>query len=167
MERSAIRVRDVREQAPREVSDIAVNDDDRGPHGDQIALALSEARGAPAEARAQVGRWVRSLDVHPALHRDILLAVSELVTNALVHAGAVPSVSIGVAGDVIRLEVRDPSVQPPVQRAAGGADGGFGLRLVDAVSDSWGYDPVEGGKVVWAQFDLSRSTSPLTRDGTG
>ena len=37
---------------------------------------------------------------------------------------------------------------------AGSAEGGFGVRLVSEVADSWGWEHVRGGKVVWAQFDL-------------
>jgi hypothetical protein len=28
-------------------------------------------------------------------------------------------------------------------------DGGYGLRIVDALADSWGIEPTDGGKVVW------------------
>jgi anti-sigma regulatory factor (Ser/Thr protein kinase) len=80
------------------------------------------------------------------------LVVSELATNAIVHAESPFEVAV-IAGPPIRVEVTDASVQPPVLEAAT-ADftSGRGLRLVAACADQWGYELVANGKVVWARL---------------
>lgn len=122
-------------------------------------LALS-AR-APGSARDKTGGWLDALGVHPALRRDVLIAVSELVTNAVVHAASAPRVQLMSRGGHLRLAVHDASAEEPV-RKAGSADGGFGIRLVAALSDAWGWaHTTGGGKVVWAEFNAARTRSAL------
>ncbi|MCX2970774.1 MULTISPECIES: ATP-binding protein [Streptomyces] len=103
---------------------------------------------------------------------NVTLAVSELVTNALRH-GLKPVAPGGATDPPVRLHlmrwasrlvcaVRDPSREAPVSGnpdlAGFGpdtAESGRGLFLVDAFSDSWGWQPLHGtlpGKVVWALF---------------
>jgi anti-sigma regulatory factor (Ser/Thr protein kinase) len=89
---------------------------------------------------------------------DVLLCVSELATNALVH-GVPPGrgflLRIRYDGDVLRVEVHDSG--PGVPRIADAADeGGRGLLLVAALSDKWGVAERELGKVVWAVFTPPR-----------
>ncbi|MGW3632660.1 ATP-binding protein [Streptomyces sp. NPDC005122] len=88
---------------------------------------------------------------------DVLLCVSELATNALVH-GVPPGrhfrVFLRYAGDggVLRVEVHDSGGGVPrlVDGAAG--EGGRGLLLVAALSDSWGVAERDPGKAVWCEF---------------
>ena len=86
---------------------------------------------------------------------DALLLVSELVGNVVRHvAGRAPlRVELSLTGLVLHVAVLDASPTPPVPRTAT-ADGGHGLRLVAAVSDSWGSHNHPGGKRVW--FTLHR-----------
>ncbi len=87
---------------------------------------------------------------------DVQLVVSELATNAVVHAGTPFSVSISSDESVIRIAVSDGSVVPPVMRdAAPGAVSGRGLRLVAAVSGDWGVEPGPDGKTEWAELPLA------------
>ncbi|MEV8633905.1 ATP-binding protein [Streptosporangium sp. NPDC051023] len=109
---------------------------------------------------------------------DVVLLVSEVVTNAVVHTGS------GRPGGVVTVEVTDtdrdvvcveviddgpssPLVPPgvPVLRLPGGDDGavletgGRGLWLVDAIAERWGVRQVEKGRVaVWMHVPTSRST---------
>jgi Histidine kinase-like ATPase domain len=98
---------------------------------------------------------------------DIVIVVSELLTNAIRHA--VPATSGRRLRSPIRLDllqsgpcvlclVADPSDLPPVPQEAGClAEAGRGLQIIAALSDQWGFtEPGELGKVVWAMF----STSP-------
>jgi hypothetical protein len=50
----------------------------------------------------------------------------------------------------VRLEVDDARASGPTMRAEGGAAGGFGLRIVDRLSDTWGWDVNPTGKTVWS-----------------
>jgi hypothetical protein len=86
---------------------------------------------------------------------DVQLVVSELATNAVVHAGTPFSISVSSDGAVMRIEVSDWSAAPPVMRdGAVGALSGRGLRLVAAVSGNWGVEPGPDGKTVWAELPL-------------
>ncbi|MFJ2832536.1 ATP-binding protein [Streptomyces sp. NPDC087263] len=94
---------------------------------------------------------------------DVLLCVSELATNALVH-GVPPGrgfrLSLRYEGDVLRVEVHDSG--PGAPRIADDADeGGRGLLLVAALSDKWGVAEREPGKVVWCEWE----TAPTGEDG--
>ena len=87
---------------------------------------------------------------------DVQLVVSELATNAVVHAGTPFSVSISSDESVIRIAVSDGSVAPPVMRdVAPRAVSGRGLRLVAAVSGDWGVERGPAGKTVWAELPLA------------
>lgn len=79
------------------------------------------------------------------------LLLSEVVTNALLHAGSDVEVCVIREPDGIRVEVADQSRGMPAQRHwAGDASTGRGLALVDAMASGWGVDhSAEGGKVVW------------------
>ena len=86
---------------------------------------------------------------------DVQLVVSELATNAVIHAGTPFSVSISSDDSVIRIAVSDWSVTAPVMRdAAPRAVSGRGLRLVAAVADDWGVERGPDGKTVWAELSL-------------
>jgi CheY-like chemotaxis protein/anti-sigma regulatory factor (Ser/Thr protein kinase) len=83
------------------------------------------------------------------------LVVSELATNAVVHANSSFVVRLKLSPAALRIEVTDadalttPEPQPPSQTA----EGGRGLLLVSAVSSSWGVEPSdEGGKLTWAEL---------------
>ena len=84
------------------------------------------------------------------------LGVSELVTNALLHAE--PPISVRVRGtrEHPRVEVRDGSVEPPAIPEAHPADAdellltfGRGLGIVARCADAWGAEIEDDGKVVW------------------
>lgn len=94
---------------------------------------------------------------------DMVLMVSELMTNAVTH-GRVPGTSgrqvrmaIEKAGDVIRVEVRDTqSDKQPHRCEAGQNTSGRGLVLVEALSDAWGVSHEVIGKTVWVEKRLER-----------
>jgi anti-sigma regulatory factor (Ser/Thr protein kinase) len=86
---------------------------------------------------------------------DAQLVVSELATNAVIHAGTPFSVSISCNGSAIRISVHDWNPTPPMMRNARPLDrSGRGLRLVDAVARDWGVKPAPDGKTVWAELPL-------------
>lgn len=84
-----------------------------------------------------------------------VLLVSELVTNAIRHAGGSRcDLTLHLSDGVLRVEVRDESPRPPARRAPGPDDtSGRGLVLIDSLAAQWGTQPGPGrGKVVW--FEL-------------
>jgi anti-sigma regulatory factor (Ser/Thr protein kinase) len=84
---------------------------------------------------------------------DAALVLSELVGNAVRHAtGDVMQVRLRRTGRVLRISVRDGSpVSPRPRTAAVDDESGRGMQIVEALSHRWGWEPVPGGKVVWAE----------------
>lgn len=80
----------------------------------------------------------------------VLLLTSELVTNALLHSGTTLRLSVQRDGVGVLVEVSDGSSVPPAKRRLSAtAVTGRGVRLLDLVSDSWGWSPTDTGKRVW------------------
>lgn len=92
---------------------------------------------------------------------DVLLCVTELATNALVH-GVPPGRGFKIeltCGETLRIEVHD-SGGGQVRRDAEPvpeAEGGRGLLLVAALADAWGVGERDPGKTVWCEFAVSAS----------
>lgn len=86
---------------------------------------------------------------------DARLLVSELVTNAVVHAATDFRVSIHVLAGHLYVEVRDGDpTDLSAQRESGApALSGGGLRIVGRLAGSWGSRVEDHGKVVWFSAD--------------
>jgi anti-sigma regulatory factor (Ser/Thr protein kinase) len=103
--------------------------------------------------RRRVGVALESAG-RPDLVDRATLAVSELVTNAVMYARGALCVEIAADSNGIVVAVQDSSTTEPVlTHASVTAVGGRGLALVAAVSDAWGWSPVTGGKRVWCRWD--------------
>jgi len=122
-------------------------------NGDRLRLQLDCDSRAPSIARQAVTEWLQALGCSSEHRHGLLLVVSELVTNAVVHARTACQVVATRRRRRIRVEVYDNDVNPPVVRAprTGGDAGGFGLTMVGAVCDRWGWEPTGTGKRVWAE----------------
>ncbi|MGW3633627.1 ATP-binding protein [Streptomyces sp. NPDC005122] len=131
----------------------------------QVLQVQLEIRPDPAEV-GRARRWARSrlagsgIEADEPLAETLILLVSELVTNAVVHTGcpAVLRLSLpGVPGEslgTVRLEVADSSDCPPRPRHAEGDEtNGRGLELVDGLADRWGWNPEGVGKSIWCEVD--------------
>jgi anti-sigma regulatory factor (Ser/Thr protein kinase) len=83
------------------------------------------------------------------------LLVSELATNAVLHARTDFTVSVVLQDERLRVIVEDAHHSAPmVQSPAISSASGRGLFLVDALATRWGVEPTERGKAVW--FELGR-----------
>jgi CheY-like chemotaxis protein len=94
---------------------------------------------------------------------DALLVATELVTNALVHAGPRCEFRAVLSETVLRLQVSDGGGGMPDPRAARDTDeGGRGLLLVSALCAAWGtVELPAAGKMVWAE--IVRAPGPRRR----
>jgi anti-sigma regulatory factor (Ser/Thr protein kinase) len=85
----------------------------------------------------------------------VALLVTELVTNAILHARTPMHLQIETRPGHVRLCVEDTSDrQPQLRRYDADAVTGRGLALVEALASSWGVDSTPSGKVVWCDIPL-------------
>jgi hypothetical protein len=145
-----------------------------GPPGREQTrrLALQGSAGAVQRSREFSRRalvswhWLPAADAdRRAAAEDVLLMVSELVTNACLHAPGGPrELRLHWDGARLRVEVADASPVQPRLRPFGGAGrpGGHGLRVVDRLARAWGSQPEGVGKLVW--LEVPRPPA-LTADG--
>ncbi len=130
---------------------------------DDFGLELPGGIEAGPAARQAVREHANGLP--DAVQADILLLVTELVTNAVRHGGARPGAPLRLecrqAGDGLRFLVTDPGTEllsnggPPV-RPAGSMNGeafGWGLFFVEQLAERWGVRAAPVGTCVW--FDVA------------
>ncbi|MFC8387648.1 ATP-binding protein [Streptomyces sp. NPDC057238] len=91
-----------------------------------------------------------------AAAEDVLLVVSELVTNACLHAEGPDHLAITCDKKVIRIEVTDRGTGQPAPRTPhrAGRPGGHGMFIVQRLCLDWGVvrAPEVAGKTVWAEL---------------
>jgi two-component sensor histidine kinase len=81
---------------------------------------------------------------------DLALVVSELATNACVHARSPFTVSLRRRGSGLLVEVADDDVSLVVLQPVGQGPSGRGMRIVAALAKDWGTSTRASGKTVWA-----------------
>ncbi|MFD7908640.1 MULTISPECIES: ATP-binding protein [unclassified Kitasatospora] len=121
------------------------------------SIWLPRSRRAPGEARRRLASLLADVPNSSCFLESGLLAVSELVTNAVLHGtptGYLIYLALDVSPSRLRIEVHDvrgdraPVLSPP------GLDeeAGRGLQLVKSVTDTWGCCPRDLiGKIVWCE----------------
>ncbi|MEU9143736.1 SpoIIE family protein phosphatase [Streptomyces sp. NPDC048349] len=136
---------------------------------DDVTLLLARTRVVDADS---IATW--RLDADPAIVGDARhlvldqltawdldelafsteLIVSELVTNAIRHAGGPVRLRL-IRADTLTCEVTDSSnTQPRMRRARNSEEGGRGLYIVAQLSHRWGSRYTLGGKTVWSEQNL-------------
>lgn len=108
----------------------------------------------PRAARHFIVGVLRDWGYTEDLLDEAKLVISELATNAVVHAGTPFRVDAGIEDGDVRVSVRDES--PEVPQFVGAGSGvpahGHGLRVVAAVAQDWGVEARADGKTVWAKL---------------
>ncbi|GGQ77815.1 ATP-binding protein [Couchioplanes azureus] len=124
--------------------------------GEVVRLSLPPAPGSPGIARDLVGRACQDWDMSTLL-MPARAVMSELVTNAVEHAGTRIDIAVSRRGTTLHIAVRDWNPELPrvldLAPVRGGLpldERGRGLRVVHADSTAWGALPTAGGKLVWA-----------------
>lgn len=121
----------------------------------EVSTSLPAVLSSQSTARRFVGDTLRAWG-RDGVAEDAVQIASELVANVLRHTVYKPILRLRLTGTRLRLEVEDSSSLLPV-RKAGGPLGGWGLTLVDQLSDSWGVRTHPAGKVVWCEIDTERT----------
>src|SRR5436305_81491 len=119
----------------------------------EVLLALPARPDAARQARREL--LTRGLDED--VSHTVTLLTTELITNALRHAGMDPAseriVFFGrMSPDLVRVEIGDsgPGFEP------GESEGGFGMRLLDKLASRWGCERSGQGFRVWFEVDRRR-----------
>jgi anti-sigma regulatory factor (Ser/Thr protein kinase) len=122
------------------------------------SLGLPPDHTAPSRARHFVAETLRAWRLD-AMVPDAELLVSELVTNAVLHAHSAAVVSLDRAGSQVRVSVSDDSSALPKLRDYGpAAVTGRGIMLVDRVASRWGVDLDGSGKSVWFELGVPKNS---------
>ncbi|MFD3727768.1 ATP-binding protein [Streptomyces sp. NPDC058671] len=129
------------------------------PRGDEaVVLRWGQAAKSVPLARRELRRVLERWE-WGAVEGAASLVLSELLTNAVRH-GKVPGREIETrfarVPGALRIEVHDASERRPLTALpVDGADGGWGLPLVDTLAAKWGIDDRDGpGKLVWAELSV-------------
>ncbi|MGA5642264.1 ATP-binding protein [Streptomyces cinereoruber] len=124
-----------------------------------VRRVVSRCRDFTAEALADWGWIPAGSEAGEERVEDVLLLVSEVVTNACLHAGGPEEFVLRRGREGVRVEVADASSEPPRPRAprSPALPGGHGLMVLDRLAGAWGYEvrgPGAAGKVVWLEVSL-------------
>jgi anti-sigma regulatory factor (Ser/Thr protein kinase) len=124
--------------------------------------------GVPASAgraRKFVTSALTAADRQESIDVAVLLT-SELVANAVLHAGTVLEVVVRVLPERLGIEVHDQGGGQPVRRRYSPTSGtGRGLVLVEELAHDWGTVLTEAGKFVWFELTLARQSPTSAKAG--
>jgi anti-anti-sigma factor len=120
----------------------------------RVRRQLPPGQAAGQAARDLLAQACRQWGIEGVVDRMATI-LTELVANAVLHAGTDLVISVAVSGGHLYVAVHDRS--PNLPRLGGGDEsigGGSGLLVVDALAEAWGFAPTAGGKVVWASVEV-------------
>ena len=123
-----------------------------------LAVDLETTSEAPGAARAAIVEFCQDREIASSPIATVMLLVSEVVTNAVVHPDVPRSSTIELAARVeerlIRVEVTDQgSGFVPTPRDPSRTAGGFGLYLLEKESRDWGVLQ-KNGTCVWFEVAI-------------
>lgn len=120
-----------------------------------LTVLLPDDVTAPARARHEIRSILLGFGLAEAQLDDVLLATSELVTNAFEHGECPQRMELSYFEGQLTLRVHDSGIRLPELRAPSPAEArSRGLVLVQALSEEWGFESCPGGKFVWAVFRI-------------
>lgn len=122
----------------------------------QTARTFDATTYSPRQARRFVGERLNAWGLAGA-SEAIVLAVSELTTNAVVHGAGPITVTLTATDDRVRVHVENGGAGDPVMRPLDPGrrvDHRWGLRLVDTLADDWGVDLAGPTIGVWFEQRL-------------
>ncbi len=138
----------------------------RGPEAPSARKLLAEfaaERASPRQARRLVLGALLEWGCSLSLLQDAAVVVSELATNAVLHAASSFSLSVTLEDSLLRIAVHDASPLSVVARGGGlNPQPTHGLCLVETLSLRWGAEGTAQGKAVWAELCAS---DELASDG--
>jgi anti-sigma regulatory factor (Ser/Thr protein kinase) len=129
--------------------------------GRSVTIELPSSTHTPRAARAFLRDTLQTWELDGFGDVTELLA-DELVCNVVRHVGAPMQLRAVRRPSLIRIEVDDPSTEPPVLQNPDPLDErGRGILLVESLATSWGVDIRETGKTVWFEIDVDTATEEI------
>lgn len=123
----------------------------------ELTVSFPAARESPGRARRLIASELRHWGHDEHLVDDAVLVLSELASNAVIHAGSPFTVSIQTRDSLLQIAVSD---ERPV--LAGANDGlgllvraPHGLAVIQALVAQWGVDDTPAGKTIWAELPIA------------
>ena len=121
----------------------------------EIETGFDATPSAPRAARAFLRDAVQTWRLDGVGEITEILA-GELVANVVRHVGAPGTLRAWCRDGTLRVEVDDVNTDVPVvRRRSPGHASGYGMLLVDELSNRWGVDSRPGGRTVWFELDLT------------
>ncbi|WP_371792285.1 ATP-binding protein [Streptomyces sp. NBC_01471] len=119
-----------------------------------FSVAFSPEQTRVARMRRVTRAFMRHWAVPEVLAENVVLCVSELVTNAIQHGHGDIGLRVRYTADELRVDVTDGNHAPALLRAAGDDDvSGRGLLLVAMLAMDWGVD--NDGTTTWCVFHVA------------
>ncbi|MFF3290464.1 ATP-binding protein [Streptomyces sp. NPDC003023] len=119
-------------------------------------MIITSAEADIGDARRATSEFVGQAGGEPAVD-DVVLVVSELVTNAVKHTVGWWRLRVGVQRRQLVVDVEDASWAPPAARTPdAGAVGGRGWQIVQQLADRVEVLPNSGGKTVRAVWSFAQ-----------
>jgi anti-sigma regulatory factor (Ser/Thr protein kinase) len=128
----------------------------------RVHVAIPNTPAGPAEARHELSQQLE--DLGQEVLDDLALIVSELATNALEARAQVIDVGVWVHHCRVELIVTDSAPGIPAPDGQEDEVRGRGLRIVEAVADSWGVRPLPTGKALVSTLAIPRPPPPQLAD---
>ncbi|QJY49051.1 STAS domain-containing protein [Pseudonocardia broussonetiae] len=120
-----------------------------------VTASFDTSPGVAQQARITAARAASAWGVDGDSVRDLLIVVTELVSNAVEHARTPSTLALHLHGSVVHVAVSDASTALPVVRPFDPrAARGRGMQMVEAVSARWGHRTTTRGKTVWAEVPV-------------
>jgi anti-sigma regulatory factor (Ser/Thr protein kinase) len=126
------------------------------PSARELVAEFAAERASPGHARRLVLGALAEWGCGPGLLQDAAVVVSELATNAVLHAASSFSLSATLEDSLLRIAVHDSRPLSVTARDGGlSPEPTHGLGLVEALSLRWGAEDAAQGKAVWAELRAS------------
>ncbi len=129
--------------------------------GMQLQTATTELpadSSASPLARRSLARWLAAWQVDEEVAETAALCLSELVTNAVIHSGTSPRVTVQLDDERLLVAVQDRGYRGTARRTDDHEPtdiSGRGLMLVDALATAWSAEHSADGTTVWFELDTA------------
>jgi PAS domain S-box-containing protein len=131
-----------------------------GPNTGFVVLAVPPVAESVAGVRRFAHNVLTGWAIAPEVIGDVVLVVSELVTNAILHSRSPIELRLSRTSDRLVVAVHDGTTAVPRRRLPNlDAEHGRGMQLISAIAEQWGVRPTEHGKSVWCEIEMGTGST--------